>query len=261
MELAIIRKAIADREFEEEKRRLEKIREIRDFGINAGIDALKKRADAAIDAANIEISATEKQIRRQEILAAQGLENSLKFEQEQRAKALLAKIEAEKQKQTAEKISAFWNLVSNSDNVLEAIAKFGIGEAFARTIESLPGFEEGGETPGKPTLAIVGEKGVEFIVKHEATEKYLPQLKAMNEGTYDNQLVNYIDNSRFIPQSIPANDIKIQELVSEMQAMRQSFEKNMPKVETYFDTSTREIINVMKYQNKKKTIHYKVPRV
>ena len=171
----------------------------------------------------------------------------------------MAKIEAEKQKQTAEKISAFWNLVSNSENVVEAIAKFGIGEAFAKTIEALPGFEEGGETPDKPTLIIAGEKGREFVVTHEATEKYLPQLKAMNEGTYDNQLTNYIDNSRFIPEKIPSNDIQVQQLVFEMKAMRESFEKNIPKVESYFDASTKELINIIKYQNKKKIIHYKLP--
>lgn len=254
-------KDINEQILEEEQKTGDKLKEIRDFGINAAIDALKRRADAAIQTANTEIQATDKQISKQEQLAAQGLTNSLKFEQEQRAKALLAKIEAEKQKQTAEKISAFWNLVSNSDNVLEAIAKFGIGEAFARTIEALPGFEEGDLTPKKESIIKVSEKGPEFIVKHGPAQQYLPQLRAMNEGTYNNKLVNYIDNSSFIPQNIPVNDMKVQELVSEMQAMRQSFEKNMPKVETYFDTSTREIINVMKFQNRKKIIHYKVPRI
>ncbi|MCH7724730.1 MAG: hypothetical protein IIC76_15545, partial [Bacteroidetes bacterium] len=252
------------RDIEKEKKQLreeelEEIKELADVAVDSIIKGLSKRADAAIKTANTEIAATEKQISRQEALAAQGLENSLKFEQEQRAKALLAKIEAEKQKQTAEKISAFWNLVSNSENVVEAIAKFGIGEAFAKTIESLPGFEEGGETPDKPTLIIAGEKGREFVVKHEATEKYLPQLKAMNEGTYDNQLTNYIDNSRFIPENIPTNDIQVQQLVIEMKAMRSEFKNSMPKIETYFDATTKEIINVMKYQNKKKIIHYKLP--
>ncbi len=240
---------------------LAEIKELADIAVNGIIEGLNRRADAAIKAADTEIQATEKQISRQEALAAQGLDNSLKFEQEQRAKALLAKLEAEKQKQTAEKISAFWNLVSNSDNVLEAIAKFGIGEAFARTIESLPGFEEGGETPDKPTLIIAGEKGREYVVKHEATEKYLPQLKAMNEGTYDAQMANYIDNSRFIPQNIPTSDMQVQQLVSEMKSMRESFEKNIPKVESYFDASTKEIINIVKYQNRKKITHYKVPRL
>lgn len=254
------------KDIEDEKKKmreeeLEHIKELGNVAIKGIIDGLNRRADAAIDAANKEIQATEKQISRQEALAAQGLENSLKFEQEQRAKALLAKLEAEKSKQTAEKISAFWNLVSNSDNVLEAIAKFGIGEAFARTIEALPGFEKGGETPGKPTLAVVGEKGVEYIMPAKQTKEYMPELKAMKEGTYDTQLTNYIDNSRFIPQNMPTNDMNVQLLVSEMQAMRQEFKNSMPKVETYFDATAKEIINVMKFQNRKKTIHYKVPLV
>lgn len=243
------------------KDEFKEVKELADIAVNGIIEGLNRRADAAIDTANTEIQATEKQISQQEALAAQGLDNSLKFEQEQRAKALLAKLEAEKSKQTAEKISAFWNLVSNSDNVLDAIAKFGIGEAFARTIEALPGLEGGGLTPEKESIVKVSEKGREFIAHHEATEKYLPQLKAMNEGTYDAQMTNYIDNSRFIPQNIPTNDIQIQQLTSEMQAMRQSFEKNLPKIETYFDTSTREVINIVKYHNRKKITHYKVPRV
>ena len=249
------------KEIDDEKKKmreeeLEDIKELGDIAAKGIIDGLNKRADAAIKTANEEISATEKQISRQEQLAAQGLENSLKFEQEQRAEALLDKLEAEKQKQRAEKISAFWNLLSNSDNVLEAIAKFGIGEAFSRTILAL---EEGGETPDKPTLTILGEKGKEFVSHHEATKKYLPELKAMNEGTYDAHLQDYIDNSRFIPQKIPANDLQLQNLTSEMQAMRNSFEKNLPKIETYFDASTREIINIYRYQNKKKIIHNKMP--
>ena len=185
----------------------------------------------------------------------------MKFEQEKRAEALLAKIEAEKRKQTVEKISAFWNLVSNSDNILEAIAKFGIGEAFAQTIQALPGFEKGGETPGTPTLAVVGEKGTEYVMPHRQTKQYLPELKAMHEGTFDAQLNNYIDNTKFIPKNIPVNDIDIQSLTSEMQAMRESFEKNIPRVESYFDASTQEMINIIKYQNRKKITHYKLPRL
>ena len=151
---------------EKEKKAEEDLKEIRDFAIDSAIDAIQKKADEALDAANEEISATEKQISKPESLAAQGLENSLKFEQEQRAEALLAKLEAEKQKERAEKISAFWNILSNSDSVQEAITKFGIGEAFARTIEALPAFEDGDLTPDKKSLAIVSEKGPEFVVKH-----------------------------------------------------------------------------------------------
>lgn len=252
------------KDIEDEKKAIrrkeaEEIKELADIAVNGIIEGLERRADAAIKTANTEIQATEKQISRQEALAAQGLENSLKFEQEQRAKALLAKIEAEKQKQTAEKISAFWNLVANSENVLEAIRKFAIGEAFARTIEALPGFEEGDLTPEKESIIKVSEKGSEFIVKHGPAQQYLPQLRAMNEGTYDNQLVNYIDNSRFIPQNIPTNDMQVQQLVLEMKAMRNEFKNSMPRVESYFDASTKEMINTIKYKNSKKIIHYKLP--
>jgi len=254
-------KEIEDEKSRIRKEELEEIKEFADIAVKGIIEGLNRRADASIKAANDEIAATEKQISRQESLAAQGLENSLKFEQEQRAEALLSKLEAEKQKETAEKISAFWNLLTNSESVGEAITKFGLGEAFARTISSLAAFEEGGETPGKATLAVVGEKGVEYVMPAEQTKKHLPVLKAMHEGTYNTHIQDYIDNSRFIPQNIPTNDIVVQKVVSEMQAMRQSFEKNLPKVETYFDATTKEIINVFKYQNRKRIVHQKLPQV
>jgi len=243
---------------EKEKKLNEDLREIRDFGINSAIEAIQKKADEAIDAADEEISATEKQISRQEALAAQGLENSLAFEQEQRAEALLAKIEAEKKKERAEKISAFWNLLSNSDSVQEAITKFGIGEAFARTIESLPGLEEGGLTPDKESVIRVSEKGREFVMSHGPTEKYLPQLQAMNEGTYDQQFTGYMDNAKFMPHKLPVNDTNIQLLSAEMRAVKDAIDNSVPKFESYVDQTYETITTLLKYKNKTVKTHYKV---
>ena len=243
-----------------EKDHQDDLSELRDFGINEAVKAIQRKADAAIKAADDEIAAVDKQISRQEALAAQGLENSLKFEQEARAEALLAKLEAEKQKERAEKISAFWNLLSNSDSVQEAIAKFGIGEAFARTIEALPAFEEGGETPENESIIRVSEEGPEFIVKHGPAQNYLPQLRAMNEGTYNPS--EYIDNAKFTPQKLPVNDMNIQLLVAEMQGMRKEFKNTIPKFESAFDASTQSLITIYKRADgSKKTIHYKLPRL
>lgn len=244
---------------EKEKELQEELQEFRDFGINAAIDAIQKKADEAIDAADEEIDATETQISKQEALAAQGLENSLKFEQEQRAEALLQKIEAEKQKERAEKISAFWNLLSNSDSVQEAIAKFGIGEAFARTIEALPGLEEGGPTPDKEAIIRVSEGNKpEYVVRHGPAQDYLPQLQAMNQGTYDDMLNGYIDNTKFMPHKLPVNDANIQLLVTEMKGMRSELRDNIPKFESYVDKTYETITTVLKYRGGKKTTHYKV---
>ena len=240
-----------DAELAKEKR----IKEIRDYGVDQAIKAIEKRADAAIKAADDEIAATEKQIDRQEQLAANGLENSLKFEQEQRAKALQEKIEAEKQKAIAEKISAFWNILANSDSVMDAITKFGIGEAFSRTIASSLAFAEGGETPNKATLAMVGEEGTEYIMPAKQTKEYKPMLKAMHEGTFE----KYIDNTRFMTDAIPKSDRDINLLIVEMQAMRNELKNSLPNVESYFDTSTKEVINIVRYQDRKKKTHYKMP--
>lgn len=257
LELAKLKKKVRDKELEEEKKRQEALNELRDFGIDAAIKAIQRKADAAIKAADEEIAAVDKRISAQEALAAQGLENSLKFEQEQRAEALLAKLEAEKQKQRAEKISAFWNILSNSDSVQEAIAKFGIGEAFARTIEALPAFEEGGETPDNESIIRVSEKGSEYIVKHGPAQEYLPQLKAMNEGNYNPS--EYIDNARFVPEKLPVNDMNIQLLTAEMRAVRDEIKNTVPRMESQFDAVTQSIINTYKWANRKKTIHYKLP--
>lgn len=246
---------------EKEKELQEELRELRDFAIDSAIDSLNKKADEAISAADEEINATEAQISKQEALAAQGLDNSLKFEQEARAEALLQKIEAEKQKERAEKITAFWNLLSNSDSVQEAIAKFGLGEAFARTIEALPGLEEGGPTPDKESIIRVSEKGSEFVVKHGPAQDYLPQLQAMNKGTYDGTIGSYIDNTKFMPHKLPVNDLNIQLLVAETKGMRQDLKNLVPKIESGYDAQTKQLITIYKYPNRTKTIRQNIPRL
>lgn len=261
LELARLRRKIADREAEEQRKREEELKEIRDFAIEEAVRALQKRADAALKAADEEVAATEKQISRQELLAAQGLENSLKFEQEQRAEALLQKIEAEKQKERAEKISAFWNLVSNSDSIQEAIVKFGFGEAFARSIDVLPGFEDGDLTPKKKTLAWVSEKGEEFIVQNGPAQDYLPQLRAMNSGTYDDTFGARIDNSKFIPENVSSTSIDIQSLVAETKGMRRELKDIVPKIETSYEASTHTLITLYRSSNKTKIIRQKLPRL
>ena len=59
LELAKLREKI-------EKDHQDKLRELRDFGINEAIKAIQRKADAAISAADEEIAATEKQISRQD---------------------------------------------------------------------------------------------------------------------------------------------------------------------------------------------------
>ena len=260
LEVARLRRKIADKELEEQKNREKELRELRDFGINSAIEAIQKRADEAIEAANDEVSATETQISKQEALAAQGLENSLKVKQKARAEALLAKLEAEKQKERAEKISAFWNLLSNSDSVQEAIAKFGIGEAFARTIEALPGLEEGGPTPDKESIIRVSEGNKpEYVVRHGPAQDYLPQLRAMNAGTYNDQF--NIDNLKFTPQKMPVNDNGILLLVAETKGMRKDVRNLIPNIESAFDAQNQAAIITYKYMNRTKRVHYKYPRL
>ena len=263
LEVARLRRKIADKELEEQRKREEELKEIRDFAIDEAVRALQRRADAALEAADEEIAATEKQITRQEALAAQGLDNSLKFEQEARAEALLQKLEAEKQKERAEKISAFWNLVTNSDSIQEAIVKFGLGEGFARTIEALPGLEEGGPTPNKEAIIRVSEGDKpEYVVKHGPAQDYLPQLRAMNAGTYDDTFGSgYIDNTKFLTQNTNTTSPEFERLASEMRSVKQAVENNVPKVESWFDSVNSQMVTVLKYNNRKKTIRTKAPRL
>ena len=263
-----LKQQLNDALLREEEKRIEKekelqkdLRELRDFGIDSAIDAIQRKADEAVDAANEEISATEKQITRQEALAAQGLENSLKFEQEQRAEALLEKIEAEKQKERAEKISAFWNILSNSDSVQEAISKFAVGEAFARTIEALPGLEEGGPTPDKEAIIRVSEGNKpEYVVKHGPAQDYLPQLRAMNDGTYNDQFNGLMDNAKLMPYVLPVNDTNIQ-LLAAIQSMESEIKNSIPKIESGYEASTHSLITIYKYGDRKKTVYQKLPRL
>lgn len=252
-----------EKRIEEEKKLEQQLQEIRNFAVDSFIDAINDKADKAIEAADEEIDATEAQISKQEALAAQGLENSLAFEQEQRAEALLQKIEAEKQKERAEKISAFWNLLTNSDSVQEAITKFGIGEAFARTIEALPGLEEGGLTPDNETVIRVSEKGREFVMSHAPTEKYLPQLQAMNTGTYDDTFgTNYIDNSKFLPQNVTSTSPEFAKLTSQMKRVEKAIDNSIPRMQTHYDSVTEEIVNIYTYLGgKKRIVRQKMPRL
>lgn len=264
-----LKQALNDALLQEEAKRIEKekkledeLRELRDFGINSAIAAIQRKADEALDAANEEVSASETQIARQEALAAQGLENSLKFEQGQRAEALLAKLEAEKRKERAEKISAFWNLLSNSDSVQQAITKFGVGEAFARTIEALPGLEEGGLTPDNEAIIRVSEGNKpEFVVKHGPAQDYLPQLQAMNRGTYDDTFGGYIDNSKFKAENISSTALDIDRLTNEMRGVKEAVKNSIPKIESGYEASTHTLITIYKYGDRKKTVHQKLPRL
>lgn len=250
---------------EEADKRKEIFKELTDIaiqGIQLAVQANSRKADKAVEDANKELAATEVQVSRQEELARQGLDNTLKFEQENRAKALQAKLDAEEKKQRAEKITAFWNLVANSDNVLQAIGKFGVGEAFARTIDIIPAFKDGGETPGKPTLAMVGEKGKEWVSTADTYKKYAPELMAMHDGTYDKMVQ---DNT--LQSTIPVfktetstNTMSTSKLEAKLEQLGNRFDAAIPKFEGYFDQTKQQMIDVLKFGNKKKIIRYNAPR-
>ena len=210
--------------------------------------------------ADREIAATEKNIEIQQQLAAQGLKNSLEFEQDEGAKALLAKEKALKQQEIAQKIAAFWSLLSNSESPQEAITKFGIGEAFAATIKALPAFEEGGETPGKPTLAVVGEKGAEFVHTADTYKRYKDEIQAMHDGSYDQLLANKMMLAGLNRQKA-APDSALMTISAELQATRKAIENGLPNVEGYFDVNTRVMTTAYKYKGKSTINKQKLPRL
>lgn len=68
-----------------------------------------------------------------------------------------------------------------------AIAPAAVSTALASApaigaLGSVAGYAVGGLTPGKPTLAMVGERGPEMVINAEATRRNLSALQAINNG-------------------------------------------------------------------------------
>ena len=240
--------AAADKKREEEK---QKQKERIDYVTDQAFKAYEARYAKQVEMAAKQIAALDRNITLQEELAAKGLKNSLAAEKLARAEAELEKNRALRRQEAAQKVAAFWNLLANSKDPQEAILKFGVGEAFAQLIGGLPAFEEGGETPGKPTLAVVGEKGTEFVHTAQSYAKYKPEIQAIHNNSFE----------QLIEKRYPRTDIDVMALAAEMKATREAIERNLPNVTGYFDKNNREIVTVLKYSHSKKTERQKLPRL
>jgi len=244
--------------------RRKKLKELRDFAIDQAAEEIQRVTEKRIEAADAALEANKTQIDLQTRLAEKGADNTLQFEKDQQAKSLLEKQKALKQQEIAQKIAAFWNLLANSQNPQEAIAKYGLGEAFAATIRALPAFKEGvidfdgvGTTTSDSNIVRIS-KG-ESVINADSTARYRDELTAINQGNFDQMLQHKMIVAGM--NNNPVSDMAIQKVVAEQIATRKAIEQGLPNIEGYFDKVNEQIVTVFKYKNKTNVVKNKLPRL
>lgn len=137
-------------------------------------ETFEKQADLAKENVDKQVSAVEDARER----ARLGLENNLKFEQEELAKREAEQQRAQKRAQQAAKLTALFNIVAaaaasgDKDAVINGIVQFGLLEAFSAAIEG--SFYDGTEELGKAKNPL-DSKGGRLIVAHDE-ERILPKF-------------------------------------------------------------------------------------
>jgi hypothetical protein len=143
-------------------------------------ESFEKQADLAKENVDKQVSAVEDARER----ARLGLENNLKFEQEQLAKREAEQQRAQKRAQQAAKLTALFNIVAaaaasgDKDAVINGIVQFGLLEAFSAAIEG--SFYEGTEDLGKANNPL-DSKGGRLIMAHD-NERILTKRQNMALG-------------------------------------------------------------------------------
>jgi len=133
---------------ENKKRQQEQIQGIKNITTTT-IDALNRRSEAQKTALDQEIADREQNITRQQELAAQGLDNSLAFEQQKKAQAEVERERLAEKQQRREKILAYFNLLASyaeQGNPDGAASKALAQVAIAETVAGF--FAEGTESVG-----------------------------------------------------------------------------------------------------------------
>lgn len=143
-------------------------------------ETFEKQADLAKENVDKQVSAVEDARER----ARLGLDNNLKFEQEQLAKREAEQQRAQKRAQQAAKLTALFNIVAaaaasgDKDAVINGIVQFGLLEAFSAAIEG--SFYEGTEDLGKANNPL-DAKGGRLIMAHD-NERILNKAQNMALG-------------------------------------------------------------------------------
>ena len=202
-------------------------------------EVFEKQSELAGELVEDQAEAVETQRQR----AEQGLDNTLKFEQEQLAKREAEQIRAEQRAKQAAKILALFNLVSayasNGDE--NALARGLVDFSLLQAFDS--GFKEGGYTGNSATDSVAGHvHGQEYVVTAEDTAKY--GLTGKSGGDFGDSMSDYFNqgspllNNNFGSQKtdfengiqINNNSIDVSGLQNEFKKLRQSFDR-MPRNE------------------------------
>lgn len=224
----------------------------------------EKQAELAGDLVEDQADAVETQRQR----AEQGLDNTLKFEQEQLAKREAEQIRAEQRAKQAAQLLALFNLVSayaasGDENALaRGLVDFGILQAFSA------GFKDGGYTGDAATDAISGHvHGQEYVVTAKDTKKFGLVGKSGDEfgeamSDYFNQTSPLLNNNFGRQRSdfegavqVVNNNVDFGGLQSEFVKLRKSFER-IPRKEVDVVWLTDYVIELTE-----KTIRGKMTKV
>jgi len=224
----------------------------------------EKQAELAGDLVEDQADAVETQRQR----AEQGLDNTLKFEQEQLAKREAEQIRAEQRAKQAAQLLALFNLVSayaasGDENALaRGLVDFGILQAFSA------GFKDGGYTGDAATDAISGHvHGQEYVVTAENTKKFGLVGKTGDQfgeamSDYFNQTSPLLNNNFGKQRSdfegaiqVVNNNVDFGGLQSEFVKLRKSFER-IPRTEVDVVWLTDYVIELTE-----KTIRGKMTKV
>ena len=156
-------------------------------------ETFEKQADLAKENVDKQVSAVEDARER----ARLGLENNLKFEQEELAKREAEQQRAQKRAQQAAKLTALFNIVAaaaasgDKDAVINGIVQFGLLEAFSAAIEG--SFYDGTEELGKAVNPL-DSKGGRLIVAHDE-ERILPKFLNRKLGGAKMDNVDLVENA------------------------------------------------------------------
>ena len=234
-------KKLAEQRSDNLKKRKEREKEFFDGIIESSkkvgaaiVKTFDKQAELAGSLVKQQADAVETQRKR----AEDGLENTLKFEQDQLAQRESERIKAEQKAKNAAKILTLFNLVSayaqsgDSNALQRGLVDF----ALLTALESaFTGFEEGGYTGenGKSDVSGVVH-GQEYVVTAADTAKF--GLKGKTGAEFGEAMTDYFNQSPVLTNTYnqqneqfnsglkPSNNVDFSRLEMEVRAMRQAFQ-------------------------------------
>jgi len=200
------------KEDEAEKKRKAQQKETQDAVVNAALDSLDRIQDAEQKRLDDKIDAVDDQISKQEDLAKEGLANTLAFEEGERAKFELKKIESEKKAIRLEKVKALYAAYSaaassGDDNaIVKVLRDFAIIQGIESGLASFgDGTGEHGDIGDALDARKNGSKGGNSLMNgifrgesHSKRGHGIPVLVEGNEGILSTSQMGKFGKENFI---------------------------------------------------------------